>query len=180
MFKNVYTRMLAICSLVGVLLLATLAVFAGDNRINLPSFHFGGDTLFCNREEGCNLLNLNGTLLKNWPAADISAALDSMDANSKNTLVGDGAGTYGAVSLWAVVSNLENGNKTLCFLGYDEWSKQHNMCFEVTKDFVYQQVGLPAVSQEEQAAELTLVPTFTATPNCIPPLNAENLDDTFC
>jgi len=114
-----------------------------DDRINMPPYHFGGNTLFCESETGCTLLNMTGQFLWNWPQADISAAFETLDQTGENTLVGEGQGTYGAMWLWVIPTSETNGNKTLCLQGFDEWGKENEMCFDVTGDWIYKPAPLP-------------------------------------
>ncbi len=123
------------------LLIATTA-FA-DDRINMPPYHFGGNTLFCDQVDGCTLLDMTGKFLWNWPQEDIAAAFAEMDLSKVNTLVGEGEGTYGPMWLWVIPTDDTNGNKALCLQGFDEWGKQNEMCFKVTQDWNYQQAPLP-------------------------------------
>ncbi len=122
------------------------SVLADDGRINRPPYHFGGDTLFCNQETGCTLLNKDGHDLANWPQDDIAAAFAAADKADHNVQVkGEGQGTYGPMQLWAMGMKSASGNNTLCLIGFDEWGKQNDMCFEVTQDFHYLQAPLPVV-----------------------------------
>jgi hypothetical protein len=127
----------------GVFALLIAATALADDRINMPPYHFGGNTLFCDSENGCALLDLNGQFLWNWSQADIAAAFEELDMTGKNTLVGEGQGTYGAAWLWVIPTSATNGNKTLCLQGFDEWGKQNVMCFDVTTDWIYQPAPLP-------------------------------------
>jgi len=120
------------------------SVLADDGRINRAPYHFGGDTLFCSKDKGCTLLDKDGHELATWSESDILAAFASENTSKQNTQVaGEGQGTYGAVQLWSVGGNAENGNDKLCMMGFDEWGKQNSMCFEVTKDFHFEQAPLP-------------------------------------
>jgi hypothetical protein len=122
------------------------SVLADDGRINRAPYHFGGDTLFCNQDTGCTLLNKEGHELANWPQSEITAAFAAVADSGKNAQVnGEGQGTYGPTTLWAVSPDATTGNNTLCMIGFDEWGKQNNMCFEVTQDYHFQQAPLPAV-----------------------------------
>jgi len=135
--------------LVGFTLLVSSSVLADDGRINRAPYHFGGDTLFCSQEEGCLLLDKNGHELSHWLQDDIATAIATVDQSNVNTKVkGDGKGTYGPMQLWAVSPDAATGNNTLCMIGFDEWGKQNDMCFQVTLDWHYEQAPLPAVSGE--------------------------------
>lgn len=145
MFPKAFVRVILFLAL--LTLFVGSSVLADDGRINRAPYHFGGDTLFCNSDKGCTLLNKDGKELANWPQSDIAAAIAAVSQSGNNAQVsGEGQGTYGAVTLWAVNPNSTTGNNTLCMIGFDEWGKQNNMCFEVTKDYHFQQAPLPAVS----------------------------------
>jgi hypothetical protein len=123
------------------------AVLADDGRINRAPYHFGGDTLFCNQEQGCTLLNMTGHDVAHWPQDMVATALASADQSEQRVKVdGDGQGTYGPMQLWAMPNKTEDGNSTLCLIGFDEWGKQNDMCFQVTQDWHYQQAPLPVSS----------------------------------
>ncbi|MBA3874472.1 MAG: hypothetical protein H0X30_35530 [Anaerolineae bacterium] len=130
-------------------LLVGSSVLADDGRINRAPYHFGGDTLFCNQEKGCTLLNKEGHDLANWPQDDIATAFAASDQSGQNTKVkGEGKGTYGPMQLWAVSPDETTGNNKLCLIGFDEWGKQNDMCFEVTKDTHYEQAPLPVTEAD--------------------------------
>lgn len=136
-------RSLAVMALLTLFLLLVSSVSADDGRINRPPYHFGGDTLFCNQETGCTLLNKTGQFLWNWPQKNVADAFTAMDKSGQNTKVeSDGQGTYGAMQLWGVTVDSKVGSHQLCLIGFDEWGKQNSMCFEVTKDFLYDQAPL--------------------------------------
>jgi len=135
---------------------------ADDGRINRTPYHFGGDTLYCNEEEGCTLLNMQGRDLWNWPQPDIATAFAAVDQTGVNTLVGTGEGTYGPMQLWAVSPDVTTGNNTLCLIGYDEWGKQNDMCFQVTPDWIFLQAPLPVpapVVVQDDTTIITPTPT---------------------
>ncbi|MBA3874471.1 MAG: hypothetical protein H0X30_35525 [Anaerolineae bacterium] len=146
-------------------LLVGSSVLADDGRINRAPYHFGGNTLFCSQEKGCTLLDKNGYFLANWPEADIAAAFAATDTSDQNTKIdGDGQGTYGPMQLWSVKPDSDNGNNKLCLIGFDEWGKQNSMCFDVTKDYHFEQAPLPVVEKTAVPSESTSEPTSTATP----------------
>lgn len=124
-------------------LLTLHSVMADDGRINRAPYHFGGDTLFCNSTTGCTLLDKTGHFLWNWPQADIVTAFDTMVSTGINTLVGEGTGTYGSAELWAMSWTETNGDRILCFNGFDEWGKANSMCFHVTTNYIYEPAPLP-------------------------------------
>lgn len=141
-----------------VALLLVGSALADDGRINRAPYHFGGDTLFCTQETGCTLLDKTGHELANWPQDEIASAFAAADKADHNVQVkGEGQGTYGPMQLWAVGMNAASGNNTLCMIGFDEWGKQNNMCFEVTQDYHFLQAPLPIS-----------VPPPQPTPTCVP------------
>lgn len=136
-------RNLTVVAFLALLILLVSVVSADDGRINRPPYHFGGDTLFCNQVDGCTLLNKTGEKLWNWPQENVAAAFAAMDKSGQNTKVeSDGQGTYGPMQLWGVTIDSEKGSHQLCLIGFDEWGKPNDMCFEVTKDFKYDQAPL--------------------------------------
>ena len=127
-------------------LLVGSSVLADDGRINRAPYHFGGDTLFCNQEKGCTLLNMTGHDLAHWSQDAVATALAKADQSEQRSKVdGDGQGTYGPMQLWAMPNKTEDGNSTLCVVGFDEWAKQNDMCFQVTQDWHFEQAALPVV-----------------------------------
>ncbi len=142
MFKRRFVPVIIFLALFLVLLVSS--VFADDGRINRAPYHFGGDTLFCTEATGCTLLDKTGHELGNWPQNDIATAFAASDVSGQNTKVdGDKNGTYGPMQLWSVSPDATTGNNTLCMIGFDEWGKQNDMCFQVTKDHHYLQAPLP-------------------------------------
>ncbi len=131
-----------------LVMVVSQSVFADDGRINRAPYHFGGDTLFCNVNSGCTLLDKNGHFLWNWAQTDIANALETLVTSHQNTLVGQGQGTYGTAELWAVISAEQNGDHILCFKGFDEWGKPNSMCFHVTDNDVYEPAPLPIAQVE--------------------------------
>jgi hypothetical protein len=140
MFSQRLIRAALLLSLLALLI--TIPALA-DDRINLPPYHFGGNTLFCDSDNGCTLLDMNGKFLWNWPQTEIGTAFEELDQTGENTLVGEGEGTYGPMWLWVIPTQATNGNKTLCLQGFDEWGKENEMCFEVTLDWHYLPAPLP-------------------------------------
>ena len=131
------------------LMLIGSSVMADDGRINRPPYHFGGDTLFCTEADGCTLLNKDGHEVFNWPHTAIADAFGRVDKSGQNAKVNpDGKGTYGPMQLWAVPTDNKDGNHQLCLIGYDEWGKQNNMCFQVTDDGHYEQAPLPVTGED--------------------------------
>ncbi len=155
-------------------LLMSSSVLADDGRINRAPYHFGGDTLYCNQQVGCTLLNKIGLSLANWPQDDIGAAIAATDQLGVNTQVGVRQGTYGSIELWVVSPDATTGNNILCLIGFDEWAKQNDMCFQVTPDYQYQQAALPAkvIATPVPTAALTVEPTSTSEPTSIPTATA--------
>lgn len=127
-----------------LVLVIVSGVLADDGRINRPPYHFGGDTLFCNQDTGCTLLNKDGHDIAHWPQSDIATAFALTDSTGQNTqIAGEGQGTYGPMQLWSVSPDATTGNNVICAIGFDEWGKQNNMCFQVTKDWHFEQAPLP-------------------------------------
>ncbi len=135
-------------------LLIGSTVLADDGRINRAPYHFGGDTLFCTQETGCTLLDKTGHELANWPQDDVATALTAADTLDQNVQVkGDKPGTYGPMQLWALGKKGDEGNSTLCMIGFDEWGKQNDMCFLVTPDYVFEQAALPVAAADAVVPE---------------------------
>jgi hypothetical protein len=141
-----------------VILMAAFALLIGstvladdeDGRINRAPYHFGGDTLYCDKIDGCYLLDKTGHELAYWSQDDVATALSKADKSGQKLMVdGEGEGTYGPMQLWAMPGKTTNGNSTLCMVGFDEWGKQNDMCFQVTQDWNYEQAPLPAVEDVE-------------------------------
>lgn len=65
------------------------------------------------------------------------------------------------MQLWAVSPNTSNGNNQLCLIGFDEWGKQNNMCFEVTLDWHYEQAPLPVPAVETSGGTIVKPPAST-------------------
>lgn len=151
-----FVRVFVVVLLFGLLIGSS--VMADDGRINRTPYHFGGDTLYCNEEEGCTLLNITGLGIANWPQADIATAFATVDQTGVNTRVGVREGTYGPMQLWAVSPDATTGNNTLCLIGFDEWFKLNDMCFQVTPDFKFLQAGLPVPAPVVQDDGTVIVP----------------------
>ena len=135
-------------------LLVSSSVLADDGRINRAPYHFGGDTLFCSQEKGCTLLDKDGHDLANWPTNAIATALSNADKSGQKLEVGGNEdGTYGPMQLWAMPGKTADGNSTLCMVGFDEWGKQNDMCFEVTKDWHFQQAPLPVSGEVDHSCD---------------------------
>ena len=104
------TQRLVSILVLALALLALAGVVSADGGINgAANGYFGGDTLFCNNERGCWLLNSNSpangsvpVLLGEFAQADIQAALESCAANGANATVGTIQGTFGPFTLSAV------------------------------------------------------------------------------
>lgn len=113
---------LAIVLLVGALVVAAVD---NDGRINVVH-HLGGDVVYCVDAErnvassyaggGLLLVNSDGQHLFFVPEADINAVPEFPDMN---TLIAEGMGSYGPVSLW----RLTNGRFELH--GLDEHDKPY-------------------------------------------------------
>ena len=159
----------------GVLLMVGLGVslVAGeedlvqpDGRINQVT-HFGGDALYCVDRDfevtdqysdfgqgGFRLLDLHGQELWFVPAIEISAAVAEAKTTGEGVLVGEGAGTYGPVSIWTYVSGVHDDY--FIFTGFAEYRKPNSVTFKFCIP-----VG-PDVPEEED--EPVPVPAETETP----------------
>ena len=139
-------------------LLIGSSVLADDGRINRAPYHFGGDTLYCTQETGCTLLDKTGHDLANWPQDDVATALTAADTLDQNVQVKDDKpGTYGPMQLWALGKKGDEGNNTLCMIGWDEWNKQNDMCFQVTGDFQYQQAPISVATKVTEDGTVVVV-----------------------
>lgn len=156
-----YTKqgLAAVVCLLLVVIVSGVAM-ANGIRINPPPYHFGGDALFCEQGEGCELLDKDGNFLWRWAQADVDAAFAAVDQTGANTQIGEnGDGTYGTAQLWALPPEVGSVHDRLCFFGYDEWGKDNFMCFIYTAEGVYLPVGtIPA------APEATKEPVADCTP----------------
>src|SRR5882757_6209569 len=107
MFSNRFVRIVIVMSF--FTLLIGSSVLADDGRINRTPYHFGGDTLFCNQEHGCTLLNMTGHDLAHWSQDAVATALAAADQSEERRMVdGDGKGTYGPMQLWAMPNKTED------------------------------------------------------------------------
>jgi hypothetical protein len=161
-----YTKqgLAAVVCLLLVVIVSGVAM-ANGIRINPPPYHFGGDALFCEQGEGCELLDKDGNFLWSWAQADVDAAFAAVDQTGANTQIGEnGEGTYGTAQLWALPPEVGSVHDRLCFFGYDEWGKTNFMCFIYTAEGVYLPVGMiPAAPEatKEPVADCTPVLSWT-------------------
>lgn len=154
-----------------LILVAASATFAqNDGRINPPSVHFGGDVLYCNKTDGCTLLNKDGQLVHNWSQASIEAArasgndLATVDPLPPGQWISSSSGIPMFLEVETtqrrVASNvicqfratfgcdpIPATSFYMCFTAYDEHYKPNAMCFEVTEDWNYIPLGVPAAVQ---------------------------------
>ncbi len=142
MFK-VKTLVVFVLALLSTMLV--LSVQADDGRINPANFHFGGDTLYCEADQGCHILNDHGDLLISWSQDSINAAVQQSIDSNQSVLVSEQQATYGPMGLWVQYVEVNDKIETwhLCLQGYDEWGKSNQMCFKASLDG-YQPVGDPA------------------------------------
>lgn len=151
----------AIVCLLLVLIVSGVAM-ANGIRINPPPYHFGGDALFCEQGEGCELLDKDGNFLWSWAQTDVDAAFAAVDQTGANTQIGEnGTGTYGVAQLWALPPEVGDIHDRLCFFGFDEWGKSNFMCFLYVNG-AYLPVGLTPASVP--APEATKEPVADCTP----------------
>lgn len=161
----------AIVCLLLVIIVSGVAM-ANGIRINPPPYHFGGDALFCEQGEGCELLDKDGQLLWSWAQADVDAAFTAVDQTGANTQIGaNGTGTYGTAQLWALPPEVGSVHDRLCFFGYDEWGKTNFMCFIYNAaDKAYLPVGVTP-AEKLPAPEGTLEPSPEPVADCTPVLS---------
>jgi hypothetical protein len=122
--------------------LPTLASDCGflDGRLTELEFHFGGDALFCDQENGCTLYSATGSELMQWSQAEINAALADLsqtNAVGAAVIIAEGAGTYGPATLF--VNGRADGTPQICLAGFDEHGKSNEMCFG--RDYVAPTTG---------------------------------------
>lgn len=169
------SRTLLLSFMLLLVMLAASAAFAqNDGRINPTAVHFGGDVLYCNKTDGCSLLNKDGQVLVNWTQASIEAA--RTDDNDLNIVLAPGSeyssdylgepGSHGPARLWVETTatrvesiqvcqslstfdcpSIAATSFYMCLSAYDEHGKQNTMCFEVTADWNYIPLGVPAATQ---------------------------------
>lgn len=140
------SKMKALCILVLSLLsaLLVLSVQADDGRINPANYHFGGDVLYCEADNGCHVLNQHGDQLITWSQDSIDAAVQQSLNSNQSVLVSEQQATYGLMGLWVQYVEINDNAEAwhLCLQGYDEWGKSNDMCFKASPDG-YQPVGVP-------------------------------------
>ena len=114
-----------------------------DGRIN-EVWHFGGDVLYCNTDQGCTLLNMNGQLLWNVPQETIEAVMALACETHEPQYIAAGFGTYGpsTLSLHCYIGM----DPYLILSAYDEWGVLSDLKFGAD----YAPVG-PPVSSEIKA-----------------------------
>lgn len=146
-----------------LLVMVSGAALANGIRINPPPYHFGGDALFCEQGEGCELLDKDGQFLWRWAQSVVDAAFAATGDTGVKTQVGEnGTGTYGTAQLWVVPPEDPAESDRLCFFGYDEWGKSNFMCFLYVNG-AYLPVGL--------------VPASTPAPDVTPEATEEPVAD---
>jgi hypothetical protein len=129
-----------------------------DGRLTELEFHFGGDALFCDHENGCKLLSPTGAELMTWSQAEIDAALVELsqtNAVGAAVIIAEGNGTYGPATLF--VNGKADGTPQICLAGFDEHGKSNEMCFG--QDYVSPTTG--RVNCTESAA-----PAVVSVPSC--------------
>ncbi len=109
-----------------VLMLTSISAFAQDGRIN-AHHHFGGDALYCNDADGCELLNMNGESLWKVAQSAIDEAMTTACETRQAQMIEAGAGTYGPATL--EIACYEGLEPALTLIGMDEWGKTNAMQF---------------------------------------------------
>jgi hypothetical protein len=136
----VKVALLAVALLIGISLVAAENEVQPDLRLNQVA-HFGGDAFYCvdnylNPTQqyselsggGFRLLDQHGQVLWFVPAATIDEATQQALNTGEYTLVAEGAGTYGIVSVYTFRNDA--GDILFTFNGYDEWGKPNSMTFK--------------------------------------------------
>lgn len=116
-------------ALFAVLLLTLVAaptLAEGDGRIN-EVWHFGGDVLYCDKDSGCTLLNMNGQFLWNVPQDLIDEAMAEACATRHPQYIEAGFGTYGPSTL--SLHCYEGMDPYLILSAYDEWGMLSDLKF---------------------------------------------------
>lgn len=124
-FKSRFNVML-VCIVILLLLSAFQGVLAEDNRIN-QVHHFGGDSLYCDEDRGCWMLNSDGDLLWEVPQATIDDLFEIACASGMSEFIDAGLGTYGPATIG--ISCYDGYEPTLKLTGYDEWGKLNTLSF---------------------------------------------------
>ena len=151
--KNRIFTLLALCVAVSALMVAGFAQAQDDGRINVVG-HFGGDTLYCNMDDGCTLLNGTGGFLWNVPQSVIDETFASACEVGVSQEIEAGLGTYGPSVI--VVSCYEGYEPTLTLKAFDEHGKINELHFPQD----YTPVTAPvAPTEEPKPLCLTWAPT---------------------
>ncbi|HUN05024.1 MAG TPA: hypothetical protein PLQ56_00425 [Aggregatilineales bacterium] len=132
---NIRRNLVIIIASLVLVFAAAVPLLAGDcgfydGRLTELEFHFGGDALFCNQEDGCTLLSATGQELMRWSQAEIDAALAELsttNAVGAAVIIAQGDGTYGPSTLF--VNGKASGEPQICLAGFDEHGKSNEMCF---------------------------------------------------
>ena len=140
--KNRTFTLIALFVTVSVLMVASFTQAQDDGRINRVG-HFGGDTLYCNMDDGCTLLNGTGGFLWNVPQSVIDETFASACEVGVSQEIEAGLGTYGPSVL--VVSCYEGYEPTLTLKAYDEHGKINQIQFPQD----YSPVSAPPAPTEE-------------------------------
>ena len=140
------SKKLMLVLMVGVVLAAgAFSVMAQDGRINVVH-HFGGDVLYCNLEDGCSMVNMQGELLWEVSEADIDAAMATACETREAQIIEPGNGTYGPATL--EIACYEGYEPSLTLSSWDEWGKPNAMQFGADYAPVY-----PAPSEESSTGQ---------------------------
>ena len=121
------TRKHFVLMMIGLLLAMLVTTVQAGGQINMVH-HFGGDVLFCDLENGCRALNMEGDLLWEVDQTTIDAAMATACESGVSQNIEAGQGTYGPMIL-EVNCYSANGSR-LKLIGYDEHGKQNEMPFQ--------------------------------------------------
>lgn len=134
-----------------IVFMFTIVVLA-DNRIN-QAHHFGGDSLYCDVNVGCWMLDSNGNEIWNVAQSDIETTMMTACETGLSQVMEVGAGTYGL--FWIEVSCYEGINPSLALVGYDEHGKINRMRFPTDYTPVFGEEVLPPTPMPTP----TMIPT---------------------
>ncbi len=135
-----------------MVIVAVLFAFVGavsaDGRMNpSPDNNMGGDSMFCYKGKGCELLNKRGVSLGKWSQADIDAAIATSRETDSNVEVAPEGGiiaSYGMSRLFIVFDgegtfpgDLRYVENSLKLIGYDEYNKWVEFTFKIQGSGAY-------------------------------------------
>ena len=135
-----------------MVIVAVLFAFVGavsaDGRMNsAPENNMGGDSLFCYKGDGCELLNKHGVSLGKWSQDDIDAAIAlsrETDSNVEVSPEGGFIASYGMSRLFIVfdgegtfAGDLRYVENSLKLIGHDEYDKWVEFTFKIQGSGAY-------------------------------------------